>query len=125
MSPLERRHPALPEYLLTEKGMLLREAAQAVQAAENGLGYGRLSAKAWNIPLLLALHYEHTRFQDIRFALGQVTPRMLSARLDELHGIGAVDKTIVEVPRPSFLYLLQHDAKPSVKRMAADLTSLL
>lgn len=105
--------------------MLLREAARAAQAAEGELGYGRLSAKAWNIPLLLALHYEHARFQDIRFAMGQVTPRMLSARLDELHGIGAVDKSIVAAPRPSFLYLLQQDARPPVKRMAVDLTSLL
>ncbi len=125
LSPLERRHPALPEYLLTEKGLLLREAAGAVQAAEGDLGYGRLSAKAWNIPLLLALHYEHARFQDIRFAMGQVTPRMLSARLDELHGIGAVDKSVVEVPRPSFLYMLHQEVRPPVGRMAADLTSLL
>ncbi|WP_256975873.1 winged helix-turn-helix transcriptional regulator [Paenibacillus agaridevorans] len=125
LSPLERRHPALPEYVLTEKGLLLRDAAKAVQSAEGMLGYGRLSAKAWNLPLLLALHYEHTRFQDIRFALGQVTPRMLSGRLDELQLIGAVDKSIAELPRPAYIYLLHQDSKPPVRRLAADLSSLL
>lgn len=124
LSPHERRHPALPEYVLTEKGLLFREAASSVRQAEGELGFGRLSAKAWNVPVLLALHFEHERFQDIRLAL-QVTPRMLSARLDELHGIGAVNRRVAEQPRPSFLYHLQSEAKTPVRRLALDLTSIV
>lgn len=125
LSPYERRHPALPEYVLTEKGLLFREAAATMQAAEQELGYGRLSAKAWNMPVLLALHYEHERFQDIRQALHQVTPRMLSTRLSELHDLGAVDKLLHEQPRPSFLYRLQRHAKKPVHRLDADLQSIV
>lgn len=125
LSPHERRHPALPEYVLTEKGKLYREAARMVQAAEQELGYGRLSSKAWNIPVLLALGFEHERFQDIRHALQQVTSRMLSMRLDELHVIGAVDKRITEQPRPSYLYRLQGHVKPPVRHLAADLISIV
>lgn len=125
LSPHERRHPALPEYLLTEKGLRLREAALALQSAEHGLGYGRLSARAWSVPVLLALHFEHERFQDIRLALQPVTPRMLSTRLDELHTIGAVDKQLAEQPRPSFFYHLHHQAKRPVGQLAVDLKSIL
>ena len=125
LSPYERRHPALPEYVLTEKGLLFREAASSVQEAEGELGLGRLSAKAWNVPVLLALHFEHERFQDIRLALQQVTPRMLSTRLDELHGIGAVNRHVAEQPRPSFLYHLHSEAKTPVRRLALDLTSIV
>ncbi|WP_283248970.1 winged helix-turn-helix transcriptional regulator [Paenibacillus antibioticophila] len=125
LSPYERRHPALPEYVLTEKGRLFREAALMLQAAELELGYGRLSAKAWNMPVLLALHYKHEHFQDIRQALQQVTPSMLSARLGNLHELGAVDKQLIAQPRPSFLYHLQQPAKRPIHRLADNLDSIV
>ncbi|MFC6331859.1 winged helix-turn-helix transcriptional regulator [Paenibacillus septentrionalis] len=125
LSPYERRHPALPEYVLTEKGLLYKEAAKALQHTEEKLGFGRLSAKAWNMPVLLALHYEHERFQDIRHALQLVTPRMLSTRLGELHDLGAINKLLEEQPRPTFLYQLQLSSKPSVHQLAQNLASIL
>jgi len=125
LSPYERRHPALPEYVLTEKGLLFHEAAATIQATEQKLGYGRLSAKAWNMPVLLALHYEHERFQDIRQALHHVTPRMLSARLGELHGLGAVDKLLNEQPRLSFLYRLHRQTQKPIYQLAAHLNSMV
>lgn len=125
LSPHERRHPALPEYVLTDYGRLLREAAAAQWEAEQALGYGRLSAKAWNFPVLLALHYKHERFQQIRHALQEVTPRMLSIRLDELHDLGAVNKQLEEEPRPTFLYHLHGEAQPSIRQLATDLSSIV
>ncbi|MFS0723605.1 winged helix-turn-helix transcriptional regulator [Paenibacillus sp. 1P07SE] len=125
LSPHERRHPALPEYVLTEHGLLLRDAAQAQQAAEQALGYGRLSAKAWSMPVLLALHYRHERFNQIAHALEQVTPRMLSKRLDELHSLGAVDKQLDGQARPSFLYGLERASQPPVRQLAVDLVSIV
>lgn len=125
LSPQERRHPALPEYVLTEKGLLLREAARAQQETEKELGYGRLSAKAWSMPVLLALHYNHERFQQLSRALIQVTPRMLSARLDELNGLGAVLKQLDEQPRPSFFYRLHRESQPPLRRLAANLETIL
>lgn len=125
LSPYKRRHPALPEYVLTEKGRLFKEAAGMIQATEHELGCGRLSAKAWSMPVLLALHYDHEHFQDIRVALQKVTPRMLSTRLGELHDLGTVDKLLSEQPRPSFLYRLQLHAKRPVHRLAASLDSIV
>ncbi|MEF3305282.1 winged helix-turn-helix transcriptional regulator [Paenibacillus sp. GYB003] len=125
ISPHERRHPLLPEYVLTEKGRLYREAARSVQLAEANIGYGRLSAKAWNVPVLLALDFKYERFQEIRLALQHVTPGILSARLDELNTDGLVNKVVTEHPRPSFLYRLNGFAKKPVHQLAADLFSLV
>lgn len=125
LSPYERRHPLLPEYVLTEKGKLYLEAAAAVQQAETGMGAGRLSAKAWNIPILLALDYECQRFQEIRLALPQVTPRMLSIRLVELTADGLIVKLVSEQPRLSFLYRLSAHVQKPVRQLCADLCALV
>jgi DNA-binding HxlR family transcriptional regulator len=125
LSPFERHHPLFPEYVLTVKGSLYREAAKTIQQAEANIGYGRLSAKAWNIPVLLALDYEYERFQEIRLVLLQITPRMLSIRLDELNTDGLIDKLISEQPRLSFLYRLAEHIKKPVHHLSVDLTSLV
>lgn len=125
LSPQERRHPALPEYLLTEEGERLREAALALQLTEQRLGLGRLSAQAWNMPLLLALHYGHERFQQIGKALDSVTPRMLSARLESFQQLGAIARELEPEPRPTFLYHLQAGAQAPVGQFAGDLESLV
>ncbi|MDF3822941.1 winged helix-turn-helix transcriptional regulator [Leptospira sp. 96542] len=124
LSAQERRHPALPEYLLTEEGEQLREAARAMQLTEQRLGLGRLSAQAWNMPLLLALHYGHERFQQIGKALDPVTPRMLSARLESFQQLGTIHKALEAEPRPTFLYHLQATARAPVGQFALDLESL-
>jgi DNA-binding HxlR family transcriptional regulator len=125
LSPHERHHPLFPEYVLTEKGCLYREAAKKVQIAENEIGAGRLSSKAWNIPILLALGFEYNRFQEIRLALQQITPRMLSMRLDELNSDGLIGKIISEQPRLSFLYQLSEHMKKPVHQLSVDLSTLV
>ncbi|MFD0957796.1 winged helix-turn-helix transcriptional regulator [Paenibacillus chungangensis] len=125
LSPYERRHPLLPEYQLTDKGRLYREAAKAMRYADTEIGHGLLSARAWNMPVLIALHMQYDRFQDIRTALGSITPRMLSMRLDELNGAQLIDKQIMETPRPTYAYGLTAITEAPVSRMADDLHSLL
>jgi hypothetical protein len=115
----------LPEYVLTEKGRLYREAAKTIQYTESDIGVGRLSAKAWNIPVLLALENGYERFQEIRLALQPVTPRMLSMRLDELNTGNIIRKHVSVQPRPSFLYRLAEDMKNPVHQLSVDLVSLL
>jgi DNA-binding HxlR family transcriptional regulator len=125
LSPYERRHPLLPEYVLTEKGRLYREAAKTIQYTESSIGVGRLSAKAWNIPVLLAIENGHERFQEIRLALQPVTPRMLSMRLDELTTENIITKHVSVQPRPSFLYRLAEEMRNPVHQLSVDLVSLL
>lgn len=125
LSPGDRRHPLLPEYVLTEKGRLYREAARAVQLSEQRIGQGRLSDKVWGISVLLSLNFNYTRFQEIRQSLEGITPRMLSLRLQEFHDDGLIYKEISGEPRPSFLYLLENKVQPPVQQLSMDLASLL
>jgi DNA-binding HxlR family transcriptional regulator len=125
LSTYERHHPLFPEYRLTDKGRMYREAAKAIDLADKDIGHGRLSAKAWNIPVLLSLDFGHHRFQEIRMILKQVTPRMLSLRLNDLAGNGTIIKQISEQPRPSFVYDLSEFAKRPVHQLYASLCALL
>lgn len=125
LSPGDRRHPLLPEYVLTEKGRLYREAAHAVQLSEQRIGHGRLSDKVWGIPIFLSLNFNYSRFQEIRQSLEEITPRILSLRLQEFHKDGLICKDILGEPRPSFLYLLEKNVKPPVQQLSMDLASLL
>lgn len=125
LSPYERRHPLLPEYLLTDLGKQYREVARTIRSAEAEIGNEALSAKAWNIPVLLALHMGYDRFQDIRRALDNATPRIISTRLDELNAEDLIRKQISEQPRPIFLYGLTARTIKPVDRMAVKLMSLV
>ncbi|RJE89649.1 hypothetical protein D3P07_05270 [Paenibacillus sp. 1011MAR3C5] len=125
LSPYERRHPLLPEYQLSEKGLFLQEASKAIHVAEQELDRGFLSEKLWNWPVLLALHHEYTRFQMIRKLLPDATPRILSTRIDELHENGLVDRWMEASPRPGFTYALDAGSRPVICRMEGDLLSLI
>lgn len=125
LSPQERRHPLLPEYVLTDKGRLHREAARAVQLSEEQIGHGRLSDKAWGLSVLLTLNFNHERFQDIRQSLTGITPRQLSLRLHDFHDGGLIHKQVSEEPRPSFLYRLEQPVQQPIHRLSIDLASLI
>jgi len=125
LSPGDRRHPLLPEYVLTEKGRLYREAARAIELSERQIGHGRLSAKAWGFPILLSLNFNHTRFQEIRQSLDGITPSILSLRLQEFHNDGLIFRKVLDDPRPSLLYLLEKNVQPQVQQLSMDLASLV
>jgi len=124
LSSYQRHHPLFPEYTLTDKGMVYREAAKSIDQAETEIGRGRLSAKAWSIPVLLTLDLGYHRFQEIRRVLDPITPRMLSTRLDELSTEGLIYKFLSEQPRPSFLYQLSEGIKRPVHQLCIELISL-
>ena len=125
LSPFERRHPLLPEYQLTEKGLFLQEAARAIQLAEDELSHGFLAEKSWTWPLLIALNNGCSRFQSIRQMLQPATPRILSMRIDDLYDKGLINKLLAEKPRPGYRYMLEKFARPPVNKVEADLCSLL
>ncbi|MFC6651206.1 MULTISPECIES: winged helix-turn-helix transcriptional regulator [Paenibacillus] len=125
LSPQDRRHPLLPEYVLTDKGRLHREAARAVQLSEQKIGQGRLSDRAWGLSVLLTLNFNNERFEDIRKSLTGITPRQLSLRLHDFHDGGLVCKQLSEEPRPSFCYRLGQPVQQPIHRLSIDLASLL
>lgn len=115
----------MPEYVLTDKGRLYREAARAVHLSEQRIGHGRLSDKVWGLPILLTIGYDHTRFQEIRQTLDGITPRVLSTRLQEYLEDRLIFRQIKDEPRPTFLYLLEKQVQRPIRQLSLDLASLV
>ncbi|GAK14382.1 helix-turn-helix domain-containing protein [Geomicrobium sp. JCM 19039] len=121
----DRHHPLFPEYTLTDKGRFLKEAAHILSASEQQLNVGSLSQKAWNWPILMAIHHHCSRFNEIRGLLHTATPRILSTRLQELKEINIVSKTVVLHPTPASSYTLSQEAAPILRTANEDLLSII
>lgn len=107
LTPYERRHPLLPEYILTSYGNRLAAMAIVIQSAEKVISQGPLHRKAWNWPILLVLsQQQYARFQFILELLGNPSPRILSTRLNELCELKLVEKEIMEEPKLVYTYKL-------------------
>ncbi|WP_062049064.1 helix-turn-helix domain-containing protein [Bacillus sp. JCM 19034] len=125
ISPFERNHPLLPEYELTEKGRIMREAALIIAHSEHQLGQGFLAAKAWNWPVLIALYHHYHEFNSIRQLLQTATPRILSTRLKELHEGALVNKTLTIDPTPKYTYALNDRTEPTLQVVNRELAAIL
>ncbi|CAG9621281.1 winged helix-turn-helix transcriptional regulator [Sutcliffiella rhizosphaerae] len=125
LSPYERNHPLLPEYLLTEKGYFLKEAALVITSSEKQLNRGFLASKAWNWPILIALHYQYKEFNSIRQLLQTATPRIVSTRLNELSNIDLVETRPLPGLATKQHYALSNHSDSILQTATADLVSLL
>lgn len=110
--PHERHHPLLPEYRLTEKGQLMKEAAKVLEEAETKLNRGFLAAKKWNWPILVTISNGQNRFNEIRATLDTATPKIVSTRLSELNEMELVDKKLLIEEKPKHIYTLNQLTAP-------------
>jgi len=124
LNPYERRHPLLPEYILTETGKLLREVAAAVRLTETKLSVSSLLTKRWNFPVLFSLLNGASRFTDIKQELPLITPKMLSTRLSDLQGNELVDKAVIVTPQLAHIYVLREVADEPIRTLADDILSI-
>lgn len=125
IAPGDRRHPLLPEYVLTEKGMLYREIALAVYKTNEAIAAPDAIYKQWNLPILFTILNKQERFQQIKHELNSITSKMLSGRLLELQGNRLVDKAIVSVSPIIPKYSLTETAYKPINNLAQDIISLL
>jgi DNA-binding HxlR family transcriptional regulator len=88
LSPVERRHPLLPEYVLTDQGLRVKDKVTLLEALDDLIGI------KWTIPILCVLYQGHYQFNDIKKILG-MTPKMLSTRLRELEETGYIEKKVI------------------------------
>ncbi len=125
ISPYERRHPLLPEYILTEKGVLYREAAIAINKAAERINSVDLLYKQWNLPIMFSILNNKDRFQEIKNELQIITPKMLSGRLSMLKEQNMVDKAILSVTPIISSYSLTGMSYKPIKNLAADILSII
>lgn len=125
ISPYERRHPLLPEYNLTEKGLLYREAAMAINKAAERMNGVDLLYKQWNLPIMFSILNSKDRFQEIKNELQIITSKMLSGRLLMLKEQNMVDKTIISVTPIITSYSLTGMSYKPITNLAEDILSLI
>lgn len=125
LSPYERRHPLLPEYVLTEKGLLYKQAAMAISNTASGIHGEDLLYKQWNLSILFSLLNQKERFTDIKKELEGITSKMLSNRLTLLQEQSLVEKNIVSVTPIIPHYSLTDLSFKPIKHLAFDLLSIV
>lgn len=98
VAPGERHHPLLPEYRLTEKGLLLLEVSESLERTF-GQALRASLLRSWSLAILMAIHQGDESFSGIKASLSGVTSKTLSQRLKELEELAAVERKI-ETLRP-------------------------
>jgi DNA-binding HxlR family transcriptional regulator len=97
-------HPLRPEYVLTELGRHVAPACASLEKALEHLGVTEVALNKWSLPTLDALMREPARFNRLRDALGEVTPRALALALHDLERSGLVRRTLIDERPPRAEY---------------------
>jgi DNA-binding HxlR family transcriptional regulator len=99
-------HPMRPEYLLTAWGNRVAPACTTLVEKLEHLGIEEVGLKKWPLPVAHALATAGGRFNRVRVALGEVTPRALAQALRDLQKIGLVRRLLVDDSPPRTEYQL-------------------
>jgi DNA-binding HxlR family transcriptional regulator len=97
-------HPLRPDFTLTRRGIAVAEACLEVVTVFTSAGVPAADHRKWMIPALLALARGHSRFSDLRGALGGITPRALTQVLKRLEEAGFIDRRISDDYPPRVTY---------------------
>lgn len=97
-------HPLRPEYLLSEAGLSVGAACEAIVAARARLGLAEADLPRWSLPLAAALAPDWARFGALQARLAPVTPRALSQALQTMIGRDLVKRRLEDRFPPVALY---------------------
>lgn len=93
LSPIERRHPLLPEYVFTDVGHEVKETLTSIHDYQALFPFDIY--EKWTLLVLLELLNE-TKFNQIKKKL-KITPKVLSQRLTRLMALQLIEKHVVSV----------------------------
>jgi DNA-binding HxlR family transcriptional regulator len=99
-------HPLRPEYLLSEEGARMADAASAILAAQQRLNLSAAQLTRWSLPLVRAIDLGDQRFNALIRTLAPATPRALSQSLRSLATSQLVTRQLVSDYPPTSLYSL-------------------
>lgn len=115
LSPTERRHPLLPEYQLTQSGLVLKKLAEAMLLLDQDKAFEGIMFKKWHLAILLAILFGDHRFVHIKETLKPITSKVLSSRLKDLQDKALVVKTIICMNPVIHEYKLAKDCEDHLK----------
>lgn len=99
-------HPLRPEYVLTGDGVVIAATCRAIVAIQASQGLPPDALTRWSLPVIRLIHDGHHRFNMIERALGDASPRALTASLKALVGARLVDRGVVGGFPPASSYSL-------------------
>ena len=98
-------------------------AEHAPHQCDQGLSKAfEVLGKRWNGVILGTLQSGPASFSDLRRGIGSITDSVLSDRLNELSGLGLVDRTVADTRPPSVLYELTASGQaviPALEQLGA------
>ena len=104
-------HPLRPEYLLTVRGAALGDDCLALVRLVRAQNADRVAYRKWSLPLLLALGNNKSRFNALRNALGDISPRAQTLALKSLEQIGWIHRKIDSGYPPIATYELSRNGQ--------------
>jgi len=99
-------HPMRPEYLLTARGRDLGGSCLKLVSLVRKQDGERIAWRKWSLPLVLAIGQDSARFNELRAALGDVTPRAQTLALKSLLDAGWIARTVEDGYPPAVSYQL-------------------
>jgi DNA-binding HxlR family transcriptional regulator len=78
-----------------------------------------LLERRWLLSIVYAAGAGAVRFNEFRYALGNIPPRTLAARLSELEQAGVIKRTVVDSRPPRVEYELTDDGRRLTKVVEA------
>lgn len=91
LSPIERRHPLLPEYTFTAKGLEKRRILLELETFNSIVPFDIF--EKWSMLVVLQV-YNGFKFNSMKKNLG-ITPKVLNNRLLKLISLGLVKKEVI------------------------------
>jgi len=99
-------HPMRPEYLLTNKGLVIGKDCLSLARAVQRSNETDLAFRKWTLPLVAAIGEHSQRFNELRSTLREATPRAIAIGLKSLLQQQWVDRTLFDEYPPTAGYEL-------------------
>lgn len=103
LSPIERRHPLLPEYIFTEYGLDIKNELEKIQVYQCKMPFDIY--EKWTLLVLIEL-IKHSKFNQIKKVLN-ITPKVLSQRLVKLMALDIIDKKVIQKNPMEIEYVIE------------------
>lgn len=110
-------HPMRPEYLLTEAGAEIGEQCLSLTRLLRKRDETELAFRKWTLPLVAAIGDEVRRFNEVRFALKDATPRAVTLGLKSLLGQRWAARTLIDDYPPAAGYELMPKGRTILGRI--------
>lgn len=112
-------HPMRPEYVLTREGNAIGETCLELIKSLKSAADIDLAFRKWTLPLVAAIGSDVRRFNELRRALPDATPRAVTLGLKGLIGQKWANRTVIDDYPPSVGYELSNKGLGVLERIGS------